>query len=164
MRKTSQKTLANLARSPVRLLPFGGNDGRLYLLRQLVGISKRPATAITQSFPPTFLITPSISPDASRIAVTKADPITGGYDIWIEDLKQKHLSRLTFQRGLNYYPLWTPKGEKPAAGNSDSEQILRNHGGNEYAYDVSADGKLLLFVQIGDVDRGGYLDTAAETP
>jgi hypothetical protein len=54
--------------------------------------------------------TPRISPDTSRLAVTKADPISGNYDIWINDFKQKLFSRLTFQRGLNFYPVWTSDG------------------------------------------------------
>ena len=131
---------------------------------------KRDGSLIEVAGEESDYITPSISPDASRIAVTKADPISGDYDIWIDDLKQKRLSRFTFQTGLNYYPLWTPNGEtliytsdsagppclfrKPAAGSRESEQLLKIHERNEYGYDISGDGKLLLFIQIGDTDRG----------
>jgi Tol biopolymer transport system component len=101
--------------------------------------------------------------------VTKADPISGNYDIWINDFKQKLFSRLTFQRGLNFYPVWTPDGRsiiytsdsagrpslfrKRVAGAGESEQLLKNPGGNEYGYDISADGKFLLFAQI--LEGGG---------
>jgi Tol biopolymer transport system component len=113
--------------------------------------------------------TPGISPDASRLAVTKADPIFGNYDIWIDNFKQKLFSRLTFQRGINFYPVWTPDGRsiiytsdsagrpslfrKSVAGTGESEQLLKNPGGNEYGYDISADGKFLLFAQI--LEGGG---------
>jgi serine/threonine protein kinase len=115
-------------------------------------------------------ITPRISPDASRMAVTKADSISGNYDIWINDFKQKLFSRLTFQRGFNYYPVWTPDGRsiiytsdsagrpslfrKTVTGTGESERLLKNPEGNEYGYDISADGKFLLFAQIRETDRG----------
>jgi Tol biopolymer transport system component len=112
-------------------------------------------------------ITPCISPDYFRLALTKADAISGNYDIWINDFKQRLFSRLTFQRGLNYYPVWTPDGRsivytsdsagrpslfrKTVAGTGNSEQLLKNPEGNEYGYDISADGKFLLFAQIREV-------------
>jgi serine/threonine protein kinase len=145
-------------------------DGGAQHARNELVWRKRDGTLIEAVGEESDYITPSISPDASRIAVTKADPISGSYDMWIDDLKQKRLSRLTFERGLNYYPLWTPDGEsiiytsdsagrpslfrKPAAGNGKSQQLLKIHEGNEYAYDISADGRLLLFIQIGGTDRG----------
>ncbi len=116
------------------------------------------------------LITPRISPDTSRLALTKADSISGNYDIWIGDLKQKLFSRLTFQRGLNYYPVWTPDGKsiiytsdsagrpslfrKTVAGTGSAEALLKKPQGNEYAYDISTDNKYLLFAQIGETDGG----------
>ena len=116
-------------------------------------------------------ITPRISPDGSRIVATKADSLSGDYDLWIGDLKQKLFSRFTFERGLNYYPIWTPDGRsiiytsdaagrpslfhKSLAGSAEPEQLLKNDtDGVEFAYDISADGKLLLFVQISETDRG----------
>jgi serine/threonine protein kinase len=145
-------------------------DGGAQRARNELIWRKRDGTVIEVVGEESDYITPSISPDASRIAVTKADPISGNYDVWIDDLKQKRLSRLTFQRGLNYYSVWTPNGEsiiytsdgagrptlfrKAVSGNSESEQLLKNRDSNQYGYDISADGKLLLFAQIGDVDRG----------
>jgi Tol biopolymer transport system component len=114
--------------------------------------------------------TPSVSPDGSRIAVTKANSISGDYDLWVSDPKQKLFSRFTFRRGLNYYPIWTPDGRsiiytsdaagrpslfrKSIAESGQSEQLVKNPESNEYAYDITADGKFLLFVQIGEADRG----------
>ena len=104
------------------------------------------------------------------MAVTKIGSISGDYDIWISDFKQKRFSRLTFQRGLNYYPIWTPDGKsiiyasdavgrptlfrKAVTGNGKPERLLKNPEGNELGYDVSPDGKFLLFAQIGDTNFG----------
>ena len=145
-------------------------DGGAQHARNELVWRKRDGTLIEIVGEESDYITPRISPDASRIAVTKADPISGNYDLWIDDLKHKRLSRLTFQRGFNYYPLWTPNGEsiiytsdsagvpslfrKPAAGNGRPEQLLNSGEGDEYGYDISTDGKLLLFIEISDTDRG----------
>jgi len=56
MRKRPQEPLSDLARAPVRLLPFGPDDGRLDLLGKLIGIPERPPCAVTQTFQPTFFI------------------------------------------------------------------------------------------------------------
>jgi eukaryotic-like serine/threonine-protein kinase len=145
-------------------------DGGSQRARNELVWRKRDGTLIEEVGEESDYITPSISPDASRIAVTKADSISGDYDIWIDNLKQKLFSRFTFERGLNYYPLWTPNGgsivytsdsagrpslfRKAIAGNGESEELLKNREWNEYGYDISADGKWLLFVQIGEIDRG----------
>src|SRR5271157_3902374 len=57
MRQAPQKTFPDLARSPVRLFPFGGNNRRLYLIRQLIGIPERPAGPVAQAIDPALLIT-----------------------------------------------------------------------------------------------------------
>ena len=49
MRQATQKPLPNLARTPVWLLAFGGNDRCLHRLGKLVGIAEQPARAVTQA-------------------------------------------------------------------------------------------------------------------
>lgn len=114
--------------------------------------------------------TPSISPDASRIAVTNVDPISGDYAIWVQDVKRQIRSRFTFEKGLNYYPIWSPDGKdiiytsdaagrptlfrKAALGTGEAEPLLRSQAGVTFAYDISADGRFLLFAEISDIDRG----------
>jgi hypothetical protein len=46
--KSSHKEVANLARTPMRLVPLGVDDQRFELLRQLVGIPDRPARKVVQ--------------------------------------------------------------------------------------------------------------------
>ena len=145
-------------------------DGGTQRARNELVWRKRDGTLIEVVGEESDYITPSISPDALRIAVTKADSISGDYDVWIDDLRQKLLSRFTFERGLNYYPVWTPDGKsiiytsdfagrpslfrKPLAGNSEPDQLVKNREWNEYGHDISPDCKFLLFVQIGETDRG----------
>jgi hypothetical protein len=46
--KSPHKEVANLARTPMRLVPLGIDDQRFELLRQLVGIPDRPARTVVQ--------------------------------------------------------------------------------------------------------------------
>jgi serine/threonine protein kinase len=131
---------------------------------------KRDGTLIEVIGEESDYIAAQISRDGSRIAVTKADPNSGGYDMWIEDWGRKLFSRFTFQRGMNAFPVWAPDGRsiiytsdsaglrtlyrKDVAGSGPSEQLLKNSEGNEYGFDLSPDGHLLLFTRTTETDRG----------
>lgn len=56
MRQSSQQALAYLASSPTGFLAPGCDDCRLDWLGQLVGVTKRAASAIAQSFHSALLI------------------------------------------------------------------------------------------------------------
>jgi len=55
--QSADQKLANLARSPVRLVALGGDDQAFDLLRQLVGISHGPARTIAQRLLAVFFVT-----------------------------------------------------------------------------------------------------------
>jgi len=130
---------------------------------------KREGTVISVIGAESDYVTPRVSPDGSRIAVTKVDPDSGDYDMWIEEWSPMIFSRFTFQRGLNYYPVWTPDGKsivyvsnaigqptlflKDVAGSQQPEQLIKPAQGNEYTSDISPDGKSLLFTRSNDIDR-----------
>jgi len=54
---------------------------------------------------------PRFSPDGRRVALTLTDG--AAQDVWIHDVSQGTLSRLTFE-GQNFYPAWSPDGRKVA--------------------------------------------------
>ena len=51
---------------------------------------------------------PRISPDGTRVALDVRDQER---DIWIWDVARETLTRLTFDAGPDFYPVWTPDGE-----------------------------------------------------
>ncbi len=58
---------------------------------------------------------PRFSPDGRRVALTLTDGAAP--DVWVYDVPQGTLSRLTFE-GQNYYPAWSPDGRKVAYSSS----------------------------------------------
>src|SRR5260370_30636872 len=54
--KATQQAFADLARAPVRLLPFEVEDGGLHLLGQLVAVTPGSARTVRQSFQTGFFV------------------------------------------------------------------------------------------------------------
>jgi Tol biopolymer transport system component len=57
---------------------------------------------------------PALSPDGRRVAITRFDPDdrSGNADVWMIDVASAVTSRFTFERGLNFFPLWSPDGAR----------------------------------------------------
>jgi len=107
-----------------------------------------------------------LSPDGQKLAVFIATVASGRRspgepgDIWVYDLAQKTLNKLTFG-GVNASPAWTPDGKRiawrhegpkgkgifwaPADGSAPPEQIPGAPFGNPYTW--TPDGKTLILVQ-----------------
>ena len=56
--------------------------------------------------PPRAYDRPRVSPDGTRVAVDIADG--DNTDVWIWDLARETLTQLTFDEGVDDFPLWTP--------------------------------------------------------
>ena len=59
--------------------------------------------------PPQAYRYPRISPDGTRIVMASSG---SDRDLWIWDLRQKTLTRLTTEPGADSYPVWTPDGRR----------------------------------------------------
>jgi Tol biopolymer transport system component len=73
-----------------------------------------------------------LSPDQTRLAVGIRDPETDTRDIWIFDLRRGGKTRLTFDEGDDFNPVWSPDGTRIAysskrKGNRDL--YIKNAGG-----------------------------------
>jgi eukaryotic-like serine/threonine-protein kinase len=59
---------------------------------------------------------PRLSPDGRRIARQIVDPTRGNPDIWVEDLQDGSLVRVTTDTGADVLPVWSPDGRRLAYG------------------------------------------------
>jgi Tol biopolymer transport system component len=101
--------------------------------------------------PPGAYFEPTLSPDASRLAVSRTDGT--GTRIWMIGLERGGFTRVSFQSAVQATPLWTPDGRKI---------LFANYPGGEVSiHDVEGvekDGTLFKpsgFSPLDDLSRDG---------
>lgn len=105
----------------------------------------------------------AISPDASRVAVSKAEPTVAGssQSIWLLDLSRGVSARFTFDVAPDTSPVWSPDGsriayagsraggmgiyEKAANSTSTERTLISPVGEPMYPTHWSRDGRFLLY-------------------
>jgi eukaryotic-like serine/threonine-protein kinase len=113
---------------------------------------------------PANYLFPSISPDATRIALA----ILGdNSDIWIWDIARKTMMRLTLEKSAENQPIWTPDGKqvlfwsgregkfggiyrKQADGTGEVEKVVLVPDRGLYPYALSRDAKTLIAAETTD--------------
>jgi len=120
----------------------------------------------------------ALSPDGSRLAVQIEPPAVDRDDIWIKQLDDGPLSRLTFDAARNRNPEWSPDGawiyyqsvrdgrpglwRKRSNGTGQEEQVLLSEQDVVEARLSSSDDWMVIVVrnQVGDFDIMGMHITA----
>jgi Tol biopolymer transport system component len=109
--------------------------------------------------PPRAYVHPRLSPDGTRVALYIADQEGG---LWLLDLSRTTLTRVTFGRGVDRYPLWTSDGHRlifssqrtgpgnlfwqPADGAAAVERLTESPNAQS-ATGMSPDGRSLIFTE-----------------
>ena len=104
---------------------------------------------------------PRLSPDGTRIALDVRDQEE---DIWVWELRRKMLTRLTFDRASDQYPVWTPDGRRiifgsARAGTANLYAQLSDGTGEperlttsvrlQHPHSISPDGTRIVFREEG---------------
>ena len=134
---------------------------------RLVWVS-RNGTEQALAAPPRSYITPRISPDGRRVAMTIVEQGNGN-QVWLYDFGRDTLTRLTFGGGLSQTPAWTPDGKRiaftsskegppnifwqPADGSGGMERLTTSQD-TEVPRSFSPDGQLLAFMELSPTN--GY--------
>jgi eukaryotic-like serine/threonine-protein kinase len=138
-------------------LPVGAATGSVSTPRSVVWV-ERDGQERTTSWPIRAYTYPRMSPDGSRIAFDIRDQDS---DIWIGDVARQTLTRLTFDRAADFYPVWTPDSRsilfesgrggsggnifrQAADGTGPVEQLTASTAGAHYTYSISPDGNSLV--------------------
>jgi Tol biopolymer transport system component len=64
----------------------------------------------------------TLSPDGTRLSLSIMDPDTNAFDLWVKQLDQGPLSRVTFEGTINYRPTWSSDG-RSLTYMSDQDQL-----------------------------------------
>jgi eukaryotic-like serine/threonine-protein kinase len=124
----------------------GGSSGP----QQLVWVDRKGEVVGTIGQPQPDIIFTSLSPDGGRIAVASHEG--DNWDIWTHDVTRGTKTRLTFEKGSDFDPSWTPSGDRviyqeegavwirPADGTGQPRNLVPGTGGA-----VSPDGKWLIY-------------------
>lgn len=106
--------------------------------------------------PPRDYFALRLSPDGTRAAIDIRDQEN---DVWVWDFARQTLTRLTFTRGLDVFPIWTPDGRRivftrvglmaRAADGTGTEDNLTKTSG--VASSFSPDGKQLVMAYNDDI-------------
>ncbi|MFC1840729.1 adenylate/guanylate cyclase domain-containing protein [Thermodesulfobacteriota bacterium] len=125
-------------------------------LRTLVWVDKEGNEEQIEAEPNMYRI-PNISPDGTKVALSVNK--SGNEDIWIYNLTDKILEKLTFHDSSDMCPLWTHDGKriifrsdreepgiysKAADGTGEAEQIAIEKGQFFLPYSLSDDGNTLV--------------------
>ena len=110
--------------------------------------------------PPGEFANPNLSPDGRRMAIDQTDSDGRHQNVWIHELANNSLTRLTFSPGLNQDPVWSPDGKrivyassqklnftiygKNADGSGSEQEIADLAVAQQGPWDWSRDGKYLL--------------------
>jgi serine/threonine-protein kinase len=105
--------------------------------------------------PPRNYFALRLSPDGTRAAIDIRDQES---DVWVWDFARQTLTRLTFTRGLDVFPIWTPDGRRivftrvglmarAADGTGTEDNLTKTNG---VALSFSPDGKQLVMTYQND--------------
>ena len=117
---------------------------------------------------PGFLADPSLSPDGRRVAFQQVDSDGRHVDIWIRDLANDAIARLTFGPGLDELPIWSSDAkriayaanhnltyglyQKSADGSGSEQEMAKSTGAFRQGFwDWSRDGHYLLVWKSGEL-------------
>lgn len=109
-------------------------------------------------------LNPTLSPDGTRVAVDRT--VSGNRDVWLIETARGIASRLTFDPGPDFEPVWSPDGgrlmfasiRQGAAGlyqkvtSGGDDELLFKPTSAGALFDVSGDGQFLVYQLSSPVD------------
>jgi Tol biopolymer transport system component len=118
-------------------------------------------------------LTPVLSPDGTRLAVTIFAGAQGVYDVWIFDLVRQTSTRFTFGPSSHQSPVWSADGKtiffasnakgsthiyaKPADGSGVDRVVLEDGDVFEGPRTTSADGRYLIYGRRSPNEAGYHI-------
>jgi Tol biopolymer transport system component len=128
--------------------------------RQLTWYDRSGKVLGTLGAPDETLVSPRLSPDGQRVAVSRT--VQGNADIWLID--EARTTRFTIDAGFDRFPVWSPDGSRlvfdsnrkdqrrnlyvKAANGAGSEELLLDSEQAKVAADWSRDGRFIGYLSL----------------
>jgi len=93
--------------------------------------------------PPAVHISVALSPDGTSAAFVRTDE-TGNEDVWVHDLSHGIATRLTFDRGGDIEPIWSPDGARIAFTKGEGTTYVQSVSGAADAVRLGSDSRPLI--------------------
>ena len=150
--------------SPAGVLAYGGGSDPVENSSGQMTWFSRSGKKLSTVGQPDIYSNPVISPDESRLAVSKGEG--GKQDIWVYDLKRGTASRLTFNPANDTNPSWSSDGsqiffsslrsgpydiyQKAADGLGSTGPVFQSRNQAKAIDDVSPDGRYAIYDTAGN--------------
>ena len=148
--------LGNISRDGQRVVFVVPQAPRL----QTITVLDRQGKVVRTVGEPGFYAQPALSPDGTRVAVSRSDRNTGNNDIWVFDMATGKSTAVTNDMPPDFGPIWSPDGKqvlyvsnrppyngiyRKAWDGAGNEELLFRYtpGAGLQLADISPDGKFL---------------------
>ena len=143
---------------------------------QLTWVDRQGKAISTVGEPGTYTMA-RLSPDGTRVAVTKLGQLVGNRDIWVLDIRGNS-TRLTFDPARNDFPVWSPDGKniafssnreghmdlyRKAADGSGEPTLLLTSDQDKNPYSWSPDGRYLIYGSAEPKNAGRAVNVLGQT-
>jgi serine/threonine protein kinase/Tol biopolymer transport system component len=120
----------------------------------------RTGTALGMVGSPGTDLVPALSPDETRLAMSRLDPETQNADLWLLDLRRGTESRFTYDAATDHAPVWSPDSSRivwnsnregqanlyqKAASGEGQDSLLFKADHWKWANDWSRDGRFIIY-------------------
>jgi eukaryotic-like serine/threonine-protein kinase len=105
----TQDRAASLSDSGALLVPLVEDVGT-----KVLWLDRRGRLVGEVPLPRGTFVSPRLSPDGRRLAISSQGPKDSESDLWVVDLASEQAGRLTFAPGHERYPVWSPDGRSLA--------------------------------------------------
>lgn len=147
---------------------LAAQEGSGVAISQLIWYDRK-GNAVGVVGEPEVVVNATISRDGNMIGVDRTDEETQNSDVWIYDLRQKNVRRLTFDPSVDSDPVFSPDGKQFLFGTSRDrifEIYIKNSDGSQeekpmpfdapdnadrYPNDWSSDGKHILYTKSTEI-------------
>jgi Tol biopolymer transport system component/tRNA A-37 threonylcarbamoyl transferase component Bud32 len=109
--------------SDAGLLTFFASPGGV---RRTIAMFTEDGRPLGDALPSDSLGTPALSPDGTQLAIARTTQGAGGTaNVWVWDFRRKASTKLTFHKGQDSTPVWSPDSKRIAFSSTEQDGVTQ---------------------------------------